>query len=538
MTSAAPKAPDDDWIALSARLQRLVAQRSRRTDVVARISDVPIATPTWLGGYRHDIAEVLFDGGILGGAQPSTVDPSQAAQREQFADLICACFLAAAHAEHTGGDCVDLPPAAVAVARALEGARVARAYLHGHAADRVWIRAGLPAHRAGFGLVEAVQLVAWMQAGVLMEHEAQPAIDALRGALSDPTEVEAAIERAVALPDAQWHQVPELAREIARALGLLSAAEPESTGGTSDPAAPGLELSAVSADAAREARAVVARQSHQPTPPPRDTVDESERAIAMAIGQRIFDPRHERWAVEWREPTGEVRRQARDLAFALRRSRYRAEHVQRVPSSLPPGRHRMDELMRRDAQRAANVACTAKPWRQLRRRAIEQPPLRVGLSWDVSRSRMAFHREMAELAWILAWAMAHIEGTLAAAAWNNRVIPVTWPGRVPTQIAEPTCEGGSGGCADSIRALDGALHLTNGLGARMLIVTTDLAIGNRRFVNSEVARLTRHGVNVLWVTATHDPNTPRGALNVTASDTDAIVKTLTSAVCTTLEEAL
>ena len=52
----------DAWISLSARLQRIVAARSGRTDVVVRIAPRPSTTPSaWSRLYRQDIAEVLLD---------------------------------------------------------------------------------------------------------------------------------------------------------------------------------------------------------------------------------------------------------------------------------------------------------------------------------------------------------------------------------------------------------------------------------------------------------------------------------------------
>jgi hypothetical protein len=258
------------------------------------------------------------------------------------------------------------------------------------------------------------------------------------------------------------------------------------------------------------------------------------RVLARAVGAGLFDPGRRRSRLSVREPDEVLRRQARALAADLRRARYRAPHTATVRSQLPPGRLHLAELLRQDAQRAARAAPTARPWRQLRRRDVEQPPLRVGLSWDVSRSRAESHQDMADLAWVLAWAMAHSAGTLAAVAWNSRVVPVVWPGRLPAAVVEPVCEGRSGGCAQSVRALDGVLDLADDRGLRVLVVSTDLSIGNRRFVDDEMGDLARRGVQTLWVTPEPDPRTPPGAVNLAPGGGRDLVGTVSKGLCTTL----
>lgn len=227
---------------------------------------------------------------------------------------------------------------------------------------------------------------------------------------------------------------------------------------------------------------------------------------------------------------------ARGLAMQLRRSRYRAPAISTRPSALPPGRLHMAEVVRREAQRAAQVPLTARPWRQSSRRTVEQPPFRVGLSWDISSSMLPLHTAMADLVWALSWAAAWSGGTVASAAWNSRVAPLTWPGRVPGRVLEPDCGGGSGGCAESIRALDGVLGLSAGDGARLLVVVTDGAIGNRRLVHAEISDLVRSGTRTVWVTPKVDPRTPPDAVNLALPDPRSLSRELARVICSTLEE--
>lgn len=212
------------------------------------------------------------------------------------------------------------------------------------------------------------------------------------------------------------------------------------------------------------------------------------------------------------------------LAGELRRARFRAEDVTRVPRGRPPGRLRLAEAMRREAQLAAGAEITARPWLEQRRRSVEFPRLTVGLSWDISRSRSEIHAAMADFAWVLARAVRDIGASMAAIAWNSALTPVVWPGRVPDAVREPACSGPSTGCPQSLRALDGALGLSGAPGARMAVVATDGRIGNRRLVREEVASLAAAGVTVVWLTPRPDPLAPRGATPVVVPDTDRLIR--------------
>jgi hypothetical protein len=283
-------------------------------------------------------------------------------------------------------------------------------------------------------------------------------------------------------------------------------------------------------------RAVISRTSPSGSVSARD-IDSALRAHARAAFRATFDTAATDSSPLRRPPDQTLRLEARSLADGLRRARFRAPVVTSVASATPPGVLRLPEAMRREAQRDSGAEVTARPWLQQRRRAVEQPPLRVGLSWDISRSRSDLHPGMADLAWALAWAMAHVSGELAAVAWNSRARPVAWPGRVPSDVVEPACGGGSSACPESLRALDGALHLREGSGSRVVVVTTDGRIANRRSVLDEVRSLVESGAVVLWVTHQPDPRTPRGAQNVVIIDPASLVATVGSAICRSLELA-
>lgn len=205
-------------------------------------------------------------------------------------------------------------------------------------------------------------------------------------------------------------------------------------------------------------------------------------------------------------PTPEVMEQARSLTGVLRRAQYRALNRTTRASVLPPGRLRMSEEVRRRGQVAAKVRPTATPYRQTHRREAQDPPLLVGFAGDVSGSMELWQEVTANLAWSLARAMRHVNGTIAAVAWNGGVKTTLTPGTAPAKVRVARCAGGSSGCPEAVASLDGALGLAHTEdAARVLVIVTDGVIGSSRAqVVIKVNRLAQRGVKVLWVTPTPD----------------------------------
>lgn len=541
----------DAWIELSARLQRVVTARSGRSDVVVRIAPRAVDDgPAWSGCYRHDLAEVRLDARrVLDRRRddPRCIDLSHGADRDAHPLLVGAVCLAAAHAAHTTWDLpVDADPRLLRAIHLIERLRVAAGRLRVHKADRRWLRAAARMLAPDDAIWAAPGVIGLSLADVLTGREAEPTRAGLAATMGENgvRDIERVLRDAIALADDRRDELIRCAEELVTVLGLAGppAEGPPTAAATGDGDAgrdtpghgPGAVLGQV-ADAAREPSRLVG-VGVSPARLRRD-IDDAERQNARAASRATFEtPRSAAHAVH-RTPHPVLCGQARALADALRRARYRAPAVTAVPSATPPGVLRLSEAMRREAQRSAGAEVTARPWLRARRREVEQPPLRVGLSWDISRSRSSMHARMADLAWALAWAMAHIEGELAAVAWNSAAYPVAWPGRVPDAVVEPVCRGGSSACPQSLRALDGALGLRQATGVRLVIVATDGRLTNRRLVQDEVHSLVRSGVIVLWVTPEPDPRRPPAVPNIVLSEPDNLVPTLGSAVCRALAPA-
>ncbi|MFE3631550.1 vWA domain-containing protein [Streptomyces goshikiensis] len=245
--------------------------------------------------------------------------------------------------------------------------------------------------------------------------------------------------------------------------------------------------------------------------------DNSDQQQAKKAAATVFPSgggtaaRHVR--VADKKPTEEQTRQARTLLRALAAAQYRDEDRTTLRVTAPPGRPVMRELVRRASQIHAGTDITAKPWTRTSRRQVQNPPLRVGISLDVSGSMDPWMNAVASTGWALAHAVAspRLAGTVAATVWNGAAAPLIAPGKRPEKVPTPVAGGGSSGCPQSLYALDGALDLTASEGARVVVVVTDGDLPNRDEIQKATTHLTRAGVKVLWLKVRENGWGPKGA---------------------------
>lgn len=208
-----------------------------------------------------------------------------------------------------------------------------------------------------------------------------------------------------------------------------------------------------------------------------------------------------------RPPTDAERAAANHLAAALRRARYRGRAVTRVPAPVPPGRLVGRDALLADAQRHLGIPVTARPFRAQVRRHVDQPPLAVGIAADASGSMNWATAPMASASWIIARAAAQIRGRVAAVAFGNRVTPVITPGLPLRDVPILAARDGEESFTLAIRALDGALGLSTGSGARLLVIASDgiLVVPGEDVTGQQaITRLVRSGTGILWLD--HDGN--------------------------------
>lgn len=210
--------------------------------------------------------------------------------------------------------------------------------------------------------------------------------------------------------------------------------------------------------------------------------DAKEAAKEEKIARRIFDKDHsssgrpggtDSRLVEKRAPRASERSAAVQLAKQLDKARYRDREVRSTNSALPPGRMRGRAMVAQTAQIAAGQTPTATPWRAKHRKHVDDPTLTIGVMVDISGSMGSAMQPMASAAWILSEAARRIDGRTAMVYFGASVFPVLRPGQHLDQVNVYTAPDGTEQFSTAFSALDGALNLTRGTGARLLFVVSD-----------------------------------------------------------------
>lgn len=242
--------------------------------------------------------------------------------------------------------------------------------------------------------------------------------------------------------------------------------------------------------------------------------DEAARQAAQQAAQRVFGspaPSSKRVAPHnpiagRRPPSPEERAAARRLGQALRKAQFREPVRTRVASALPPGRVSGRDAMLAAAQRTMGLPVTARPFRATARQHAEEPPVSVGVVVDVSGSMRSYTGIIASTAWVFAHAAREVAGTAATVAFGSGVTPIVAPGHPPTQVTQFSANDANHRFTEAVNALDGALHLSRPLGARVLVIVSDghWEPAERHGGLRLVRRLREAGVHVVWYCL--DPN--------------------------------
>lgn len=203
-----------------------------------------------------------------------------------------------------------------------------------------------------------------------------------------------------------------------------------------------------------------------------------------------------------RKPVGNERAAAVTVARLLEKAKYRDRDVTVVSSQVPGGRLRTRALVQAAAQKAAGQMPTAEPWRRKVRRQTDEPSLRIGVMVDISGSMGGAMEPMATTAWVMSEAARRVQARAAMVYYGNDVFPTLRPGQHLTDVQVYSAPDGTEKFDRAFQALDGALNLLHGDGARLLVVVSD---GNYTDRESKAARdwLRRcesEGVAVLWLT--------------------------------------
>lgn len=178
--------------------------------------------------------------------------------------------------------------------------------------------------------------------------------------------------------------------------------------------------------------------------------------------------------VEKRPATPKERVAAVALAKALDRARYRDRIVTKRSSIVPPGRLNTRRAIAAAEQKSRGAEVTAEAWKRKQRKHAEDPNLTVGVLVDISGSMGSAMEPMASSAWILSEAVRRIQGKVAMVYYGNDVFPVLKPGQHLPEVNVYSAPDGTEKFDKAFQALDGALNLTAGSGARLLVIVSDL----------------------------------------------------------------
>lgn len=600
---------------LRIRLNQIVGRMSGRSDVLLTVLwDRPdITTPAW---FTPKQAEITLNGDIaLAGADPDDIDPTTEPGR--LANPVIAGLTAheSAHARSTRWTTAvtaDTPRLVVEAATLLEEPRIEAGHIRHRPQDRVLLRAAtrhiILADRPddatdGEDLWRAATAVALIlgrvEAGILSDTDAAPAMPALRDALGDDrlTQLRELIRAAVALDDddaaglldiaARWVSALDLPPDSATGSGAPGTRMPGAACGSAStildnpgPGAPAagsgagsrpggfgesltIAVAAVAADTSDDAHTEAAARADDLTGADREAAARAEAEAAARAEARAAEATARREAdtaaalvfghgysptgggrspiTGWRAPAPAERAAVNKLATALRHAQFRERDMSVVDSPIPPGRLIGRAAMQQAAQTALGLPVTAAPFRQTIRRATTRPQLRIGIMVDVSGSMGWATGPMATAMWILTNAVHRIGGRAATTAFGYTTTPISSPGRLMPRVPILDADDGTEEFIGAATALDGALNLATGHGARLLVAVTDgqlVGPGQRSGAERIIARLTAAGTGVLHIGLdnTHTRPLP-GATHLNITDPADSARLIAAAAVKALQAA-
>jgi hypothetical protein len=205
---------------------------------------------------------------------------------------------------------------------------------------------------------------------------------------------------------------------------------------------------------------------------------------------------------ERRAPNSAERTAAVKLGGLLDKAKYRDRVEIRGTAVTPPGRLRTRALIQNRAMKENGVHATVEPWRRTIRKHTDDPTLKVGVMVDISGSMSGAMEPMASTAWVLSEAVRRIQGRAAMVYYGESVFATLKPGQHLSEVAVYTAPDGTEKFNEAASALNGAMNLTGGSGARLMVVVSDGIYTDNETPKAKewVKRMTDNGVGVVWLT--------------------------------------
>ena len=204
---------------------------------------------------------------------------------------------------------------------------------------------------------------------------------------------------------------------------------------------------------------------------------------------------------EVRKPEPAERAAAVKVAQLLEKAKYRERDAHDISSVTPPGRLRTRAMVQGAALKSKGIMSQTEPWRRTVRKHTDEPSLRIGVMVDISGSMRAAMEPMATTAWVMSEAARRVQAKAAMVYYGNDVFPTLKAGQHLDKVNIFTAPDGTEKFDKAFKALDGALDLLHGDGARLLVIVSD-----GQYTDVEEARAKHwmkrchaEGVAVLWL---------------------------------------
>lgn len=231
---------------------------------------------------------------------------------------------------------------------------------------------------------------------------------------------------------------------------------------------------------------------------------------AKAVAGKVFSKgtatldfgKSESRLIEMRPPHVTEKVAAVKVARMLEKAKYRERDMTTVRSETPAGRLRSRAIVQREALKAKGVrGVKVEPFERKVRRQTEEPKLTVGVMVDISGSMGSAMQPMATTAYVMAEAAQRVQAKTAMVYYGNSVFPTLAVGEKASLVKTYSAPDGTELFDEAFKAIDGALDLLYGSGARLLVIVSDGCYTRKETLAAQrwLKRCNDEGVAVVWL---------------------------------------
>lgn len=222
--------------------------------------------------------------------------------------------------------------------------------------------------------------------------------------------------------------------------------------------------------------------------------------------------------VEVRKPTSDERVASVKIGQALEKAKYRERDLTIVQSEIPAGRLRTRALVQQKALEAKGIRQPVNAWERKVRKHTDEPTLTIGVMVDISGSMSSAMNPMATTAWVLSEAGKRVQAKTAMVYFGQDVFATLKVGQKLDEVRVYNAPDGTEVFGKGYSAIDGALNLNYGTGARMLVIVSDGCFTGVETENAKnaIAECEKNGVAVLWISPQKLNKNTYSAFGITA----------------------